>query len=43
MEMTYHVGGSIELGISSDGINSEIYVDLICIYDIGECCHDNYV
>ena len=36
MEITYDVSSFIELKIASNGIHSEMYLDLICIVAMGE-------
>ena len=43
MEMTYHISSSIELRIPSDGTNSEMGLDLVCIDGVCECHYATHI
>ena len=43
MEMMYRVSSSIERRIYSDGTNSEMCNDILCIYGMGTCYYAMYV
>ena len=43
MEITYHVNSSLEIGIASDGINNEMYNDILFVDCVFERYYATYI